>query len=132
MPVLKMLAQFASVRGVLYLHRFESEAIVCAKTTNEYFQYLFELWGYSYTKSVRLGTPMKLLSTVLHHTGSQVRILSGAHLHTGIHTEYTIYTQVNSLMARCASVTADSVIASDAESVEAILMLPNARLAVIQ
>lgn len=26
---------------------------MCAKTTNEYFQYLFELWGYSHTKSVR-------------------------------------------------------------------------------
>jgi hypothetical protein len=51
MPVLKMLAQFASVQGVLYLPRFENEAIVCAKTTNEYFQYLLKPWDYIHTKS---------------------------------------------------------------------------------
>ena len=40
--------------------------------------------------------------------------------------------QINSLIARCASLMAYSVIASDAESVEAILMLPKGRLAVSQ
>jgi hypothetical protein len=44
-----MLAQLAPVKGVLYLHLFENEAIVCAKTTNEYFQYLFASWDYPRT-----------------------------------------------------------------------------------
>jgi len=50
-----MLAQLAPVKGVLHLHRFENEAIVCAKTTNEYFQYLFETRDCFHIRSARLG-----------------------------------------------------------------------------
>jgi len=52
---LEMLAQLAPVKGVLYLHRLENEAIVCAKTTNEYFQYLFETRDCFHIKSARFS-----------------------------------------------------------------------------
>lgn len=56
-----MLAQLASVKGVLYLHRFENEAIVCAKTTNEYFQYLFGPWDWPRIKITKHGQIQHIL-----------------------------------------------------------------------
>lgn len=49
-----MLAQLASVQGVLY-HGFENETIVCARTTNGYFQYLFVPWDCHHTGTVNLN-----------------------------------------------------------------------------
>jgi len=53
--MLDFLGKNLTLIKALYSQHFESQAIVPAKTTNEYFQYLFAPWHCSRTKISRHG-----------------------------------------------------------------------------
>ena len=70
-----VILQNLTLIGALCPKYFENKAIVICKTTNEYFQYLFEPWNCLYTKSVPQGS---------------LSGLTGPHLlgHSQIHLQY--------------------------------------------